>query len=216
MGLLGADWEDLRARLIDALNAEHQRSPDMIGVGRERLRRVAAPALLPAACEAALEELLREGHVVQTGAWLHRPDHQLRLTSSEEKLWGKVRPLLSVTPFHPPRVRDLARALTVEEEAMRQLLKRLSRLGEVYPVAHDHYFTRAAVTALAQIVRGLQEQQGSVSAAVFRDRIQTGRKLAIQILEFFDRIGYTRRAGDAHRLRQAGLFAEEAAAVPVG
>ena len=99
---------------------------------------------------------------------------------------------------------------------MRQLLKRLARLGEVYPVAHDHYFTRGAVTALAQIVRELQEQQGSASAASFRDRIQTGRKLAIQILEFFDRIGYTRRVGDAHRLRQPGLFAEEAAAVPVG
>jgi selenocysteine-specific elongation factor len=215
-GFSAQTWEGLRARLIDALNAEHERSRDMIGVGRERLRRLAAPALLPAACDAALEELLREGGVVQSGVWLHRPDHQLRLTPNEEKLWSKVQPLLEVTPFHPPRVRDISLALPMEEEAMRQLLKRLSRLGEVYPVAHDHYFTRRAVTELAHIVRELQEQQGDASAASFRDRIQTGRKLAIQILEFFDRIGYTRRVGDAHRLRQTGLFAEEVVAAPVG
>jgi selenocysteine-specific elongation factor len=209
-------WEGLRTRLIDALNAEHQRSPDMIGVGRERLRRLAAPALQPAACDALLEELLHEGSVVRSGVWLHRPDHQLRLTPNEEKLWGKVQPLLEATPFHPPRVRDLSRALLIEEEAMRQLMRRLSRLGEVYPVAHDHYFTRRSVTALAHVVHQLQEQQGDASAASFRDRIETGRKLAIQILEFFDRIGYTRRVGDAHRLRQPGLFADETMALPMG
>ena len=99
---------------------------------------------------------------------------------------------------------------------MRQLLRRLARLGEVYPVAHDHYFTRGAVTALAQMVRELQEEQGSASAASFRDRIQTGRKLAIHILEFFDRVGYTRRVGDGHRVRQPALFAERSAAPAMG
>ena len=44
------------------------------------------------------------------------------------------------------------------------------------------------------------------AAASLRDRIGTGRKLAIQILEFFDRVGYTRRVGDAHLLRQPDLF----------
>jgi len=209
-------WEALRARLRGALNAEHERAPDMIGVGRERLRPLAAPAVVRAACDAALEELLSEGGVVQTGVWLHHPDHQLKLTQNEEQLWGRVRPLLETTPFHPPRVRDLARALLIEEGAMRQLLRRLARLGEVYPVAHDHYFTRGAVTALAQMVRELQEEQGSASAASFRDRIQTGRKLAIHILEFFDRVGYTRRVGDAHRVRQPALFAEGSAAPAMG
>ena len=42
---------------------------------------------------------------------------------------------------------------------------------------------------------------GAITAALFRDRIGTGRKLAIQILEFFDASAITRRAGDAHHLR---------------
>ena len=35
------------------------------------------------------------------------------------------------------------------------------------------------------------------------DEIGGGRKVAIFILEFFDRIGYTRRVRDAHVLRHA-------------
>jgi selenocysteine-specific elongation factor len=79
----------------------------------------------------------------------------------------------------------------------------------VYPVAHDHYFTRRAVGRLAQIVRELEASDAGAQAAAFRDRIDTGRKLAIHILEFFDRIGFTRRVGDNHRLRQPDMFGQE-------
>jgi selenocysteine-specific elongation factor len=44
-----------------------------------------------------------------------------------------------------------------------------------------------------------------VRAADFRDRIGGGRKVAIQILEFFDRIGYTRRVRDDHVLRREAV-----------
>jgi len=46
-------------------------------------------------------------------------------------------------------------------------------------------------------------------AADFRDRLGVGRKLAIQILEYFDRIGFTRRRGNDHLLRDALLFPEK-------
>ncbi|WP_152907013.1 SelB C-terminal domain-containing protein, partial [Stenotrophomonas maltophilia] len=41
----------------------------------------------------------------------------------------------------------------------------------------------------------------TVDAAAFRDAIGLGRKRSIQILEFFNRVGYTRRVGDQHRPR---------------
>jgi len=44
------------------------------------------------------------------------------------------------------------------------------------------------------------------AAATFRDRIGTGRKVAIQILEFFDRVGMSRRIGDSHKLFQDSLM----------
>ena len=54
---------------------------------------------------------------------------------------------------------------------------------------------------LAGKVAALCTQNGYARAATLRDVIGGGRKVAIQILEFFDRIGYTRRARDTHILR---------------
>ncbi len=47
----------------------------------------------------------------------------------------------------------------------------------------------------------LVQEHGAVDAARYRDALGLGRKRTIQILEFFDRIGYTRRVKDSHVLR---------------
>jgi selenocysteine-specific elongation factor len=54
---------------------------------------------------------------------------------------------------------------------------------------------------------------GETRAAEFRDKSGLGRKRAIQMLEFFDRVGYTRRVREAHRLRNADMFGSAAQSV---
>ena len=62
---------------------------------------------------------------------------------------------------------------------------------------------------LAGTVRELSRRDGVVRAAQFRDATGLGRKRAIQILEFFDRIGLLRRVRDDHLLRPGSqLFME--------
>ncbi|MNO01218.1 Selenocysteine-specific elongation factor [compost metagenome] len=43
-------------------------------------------------------------------------------------------------------------------------------------------------------------EDGWFAAPAFRDRVQNGRKVAIQILDFFDRLGLTLRRGDLRRI----------------
>jgi selenocysteine-specific elongation factor len=205
-------WSALQNMACKALADEHAHTPDMVGVGRERLCRLAFTGLARAAYDELIAGLLGTGQIAQTGAWLHTPEHRVQLTAGDLGLWQKVEPLLEQDAFHPPRVRDLGQVLHTDENTMRQLLIRVARIGEVYPVAHDHYFTHRAVKRLAQIACDAAAEHGSVNAAAFRDRIGTGRKLAIQILEFFDHIGFTRRAGDRHLLRQPDLFSAQSRA----
>ena len=207
-GFAAARWQELKERLLAALAAEHQRAPDLAGVERDRLRRLTQPTLGRPAFDALLGELLAAGTVAQAGAWLHLPEHRLQLAAGDRDLWLTLKPLLDAEPHCPPRVRDVARATGVAEDTVRALCKRVARIGEAYPVAHDHYFTAAAVADLAARVAALAARDGAVRAATLRDEIGGGRKVAIHILEFFDRIGYTRRVRDQHLLRgEAGRAA---------
>jgi selenocysteine-specific elongation factor len=74
--------------------------------------------------------------------------------------------------------------------------------GAAYQVVRDLFYDSERIRELADVLAALAREHGAVSASRYRDAIGLGRKRAIQILEFFDRIGYTRRAHDVHLLRQ--------------
>ncbi|MCS7100489.1 MAG: SelB C-terminal domain-containing protein, partial [Burkholderiaceae bacterium] len=205
-----AHWRQLRERLLQAVAAAHEREPEMPGVEQNRLRRMVAPSLAAEAFGELVEELLAEGRLARRGAFLALPEHRAELGKTERVLWERIKPLLLEKPFEPPRVRDIARDRNLPETEVRALLKRVARVGEVTLVAHDHFFLTDAVRALADIAAELNATRGAARAAEFRDRIGTGRKLAIQILEFFDRVGYTRRVRDDHLLRRPNPWREGA------
>ncbi|HEY0720484.1 MAG TPA: selenocysteine-specific translation elongation factor [Gammaproteobacteria bacterium] len=206
-GFAQEQWDALGTASLAALADEHQSAPHRQGLDRERLRRRVAPGMSRPAFGARIDALLAARRICKTGPALHLPDHQVRLPPAEESLWNKqVAPLLRAEPYNPPRVRDVARTLGQEEEAIRALLNRLAEMGELFRVAHDHYFTREAVANLSTIARELAEVEGKARAAAFRDRIGGGRKVAIQILEFFDRVGYSRRLGDGHHVHRDSLL----------
>ncbi|MHA0608152.1 SelB domain-containing protein, partial [Escherichia coli] len=78
-----------------------------------------------------------------------------------------------------------------------------------HPIVKDRYYRNDRIVEFANMIRDLDQECGSTCAADFRDRLGVGRKLAIQILEYFDRIGFTRRRGNDHLLRDALLFPEK-------
>ena len=223
LGLAPATWLRLKRSLAAALEAFHVSNPDLPGIGLERLRLQLDPRLPVPAFAAMLQALARAGEVGLDGAWVRLPGHEVKLTVPDEKLWSRIRLLVGgAERFRPPRVRDIAGVVAVPEADVRRLLKLLSRMGKADEVARDHFFLRGTVAEMVAIAADIAAgvPNGEFSAAQLRDRLDNGRKVAIQILEFFDRHGVTLRRGDLRRINKhrLDLFrqpAEEAATKPM-
>ncbi|MGH6610698.1 MAG: selenocysteine-specific translation elongation factor [Burkholderiaceae bacterium] len=196
-------WQRLRSEAMTAIGLHHQREPEMPGVEQQRLRRMIAPALNPEIFAAVIDELLAQSLIARRGAFLALPSHTAELAKDQRTRWERIKPLLDERKFEPPRVRDIARETGIAEVEVRHLLKTVARIGDVTLVAHDHFFSTRAVAELADIAGTIAQREGTTRAAEFRNQIATGRKLAIQILEFFDKVGYMRRVRDDHLLRRA-------------
>ena len=199
--LLSSAWRALRDRAVDALRKFHTESPDDPGPDVGRLRRIAVPRLPEEVWRALIAELAAERVILRSGPWLYLPGHTVTLSASEEALAQKLQPLVTAGRFNPPWVRDLANVLKEPEDNVRQVLRKQVTRGVVYQVVHDLFYDRQCVDELAATVAKLAQEHGSVEAAQYRDAVCLGRKRAIQILEFFDRIGLTRRVRDSHVLR---------------
>ncbi|WP_165671539.1 selenocysteine-specific translation elongation factor [Metapseudomonas otitidis] len=205
--LTRARWQALENRLLDGLARFHTEQPDELGPDRDRLRRYALSELERPVFIALLEQLMVREAVQASGPWLHLPGHRVQLNDADEALRQRIWPLLEAGRYDPPWVRDLARELNVDESAMRLLQRKLARLGHLHQVVKDLFYPDATLRELAQHARQLQAAHGTIKAAHWRDRIGLGRKRSIQLLEHFDRIGYTRRIGDERKIREDSALA---------
>ncbi|SDM21685.1 selenocysteine-specific translation elongation factor SelB [Oryzisolibacter propanilivorax] len=208
LALAPAALQGLATLALGALQAFHTASPDEIGPDARRLKRLAAPRAGDVLWQHLVQHLLDSGAIARTGHWLHLPGHAARLSAAEEQLAQRLRPPLLAGNFDPPWVRTLAADLAVPEALVRQTLASLARRGEAFQVVKDLYYPTATLERLAAIARGCEAQGDGLNAAAFRDATGLGRKRAIQLLEFFNRVGFTRRVKDAHLLRPGtALFA---------
>ncbi|MDE1010496.1 MAG: selenocysteine-specific translation elongation factor [Paraburkholderia fungorum] len=197
-----ASWRALNTRLTTMLKQYHERSPDELGPDGSRLRRMAAPLVDDALWRALVDEAAARGEIVRRGPWLHLPDHAVTLDEADRALAVTLLRALKEGRFDPPWVRDLANAHGVSEDRVRQLLRKLARQGELFQVVRDLFYHHEVIRELASIASSeAQKNAGTVAAAPFRDVTGLGRKRAIQLLEFFDRVGYTRFHRGLHLMR---------------
>ncbi|CAE6834286.1 Selenocysteine-specific elongation factor [Paraburkholderia aspalathi] len=204
-----ASWRALNARLIAALRQYHERSPDELGPDVSRLRRIAAPLVDDALWRALVDDSAARGEIIRRGPWLHLPDHAVTLDDADRALAAALLPALKDGRFDPPWVRDLANTHGVSEDRVRQLLRKLARQGELFQVVRDLFYHHEVIRELALIAGSEAEKNaGTVAAAPFRDVTGLGRKRAIQLLEFFDRVGYTRFHRGLHLMRTDSRWLE--------
>ncbi|RAU41479.1 MULTISPECIES: selenocysteine-specific translation elongation factor [unclassified Pseudomonas] len=206
-----ARWASLQEHLLQHLARFHEQEPDQLGPDRDRLRRFAAMALERPAFLALLDELVADGRVVSSGPWLQRPEHRVQLNEQDAGLWVQLQPLMEQGGFDPPWVRHLAANSGQTEADVRLLLRKLARIGQVHQIVKDLFYPASTLERMATMLLQLSDADASISAAAFRDRLGIGRKRSIQILEFFDRIGLTRRVGDQRRLRPESAMAQRRA-----
>lgn len=200
--LAAGEVQALEARIQAGLAEFHARAPDDAGPELWRLKRIVAPEMEDRLWSRLVDTLIAAGQVKQRGRSLHLPGHSVELSESEQKQATPLLAALLEGAFDPPWVRDLSRDHGMAEAEVRRLLLKLSKTGEISQVVPDLFYHPKRLAELAALVATLPE----VQASAFRDATGLGRKRAIQILEFFDRVGYTRRVGNIHLIRPNAVW----------
>lgn len=159
-------------------------------------------------------ELIAQGRVARTGPWLHLPAHRPVPGPADLASWRQLERLIERDGLRAPSLSALAGALRQNAAEVLKTLHRLETLGFVIAVAKNRFFTVRQAAKLAGIAERLAASDGedgiALTAAVFRDESGISRNLTIEVLEYFDRVGLTRRKGGHRRIlrRSSELFGD--------
>ncbi len=216
IGIAAARRQALADAIVEEVLRLHREDPRSLGVELASLPARIESRLPEWALTQIVRELAAAGKVELSGTRLRRPGHDATSNPEDEKLWQRVLPALQKDTPLPPTIKELAEQLRLPEKAVSDFLHRKSRSGEPIKMMPDRFLLRSTVERLAQTAAATAQAKpnGQFTAADYRDRCGAGRKLAIEVLEYFDRIGYTQRIGDVRRIRRPIEQALAATAAP--
>ncbi len=201
--LLGAEhYQRQRENLLAAVAGHHRANPERPGVAAAQLPGMTGAKIPPALLKALIERLVEEGGLRRSGSLLHLPGHSTRLGGRVEQLLGRLRPILQAAGKVPPRTRELAETTGLPLAELEQILRQAELSKQLARVAPNRHYLPETIGELATLVEQMAEGgKRGFSVIEFRDASGIGRNLCIEILEYFDHTGLTRRDGNLRFLR---------------
>lgn len=182
-------WERLTRNAVAIVEDYHQRLPARPGMPKAEL---ASRLKLEAYSAVAVQRLSAEGLLVDRGATVSSPLHQIQLTQAQQAEIDAFLRALAENPYAPPS--DL-----IPEP---DLLNLLIEQGQVVKVSSSVVLSASAYSEMVDGVTALIKAQGRVTLAEVRDLFGTSRKYAQALLEHLDEKKITHRVGDERILWQ--------------
>ncbi|QGM80004.1 selenocysteine-specific translation elongation factor [Otariodibacter oris] len=197
--------QQIHQRIVDKLTEYHALHNDQLGITKARLHRLSALEQPESLITYFIDELVLTKKLAQTRGWIHTPEHRIEFNAEELQKWAEIRPLFEQTN-QALWVRDIANELLADETETRNLLYKAGKLGYLVPIVKDRFLLQEQISIFAQEIKQFIEQNGSISVNQLRDQIGYGRKVTVQLIEYFDRSGFLRRKGNEHLLRDSDIY----------
>lgn len=203
-GVTPSRWQSLEQVVIAGCGEWHKQHPDRVGVNENELRLALTERIRPGIYAALIAAMLEVGTLVRDGGVVRLPEHSAVRSSSEQAMWEKVSTLLDAEGVKAPVVHDMVEQLGVPYGELNKFLMNAARQGQVVRISDKRYFMPAVVRSLVAIVESLvaADGDGQFTVKAYRDAAGIGRNAVIEILEYFDRVGYTRRLDQVRQIRK--------------
>ncbi len=196
-----AKWNRFRESLRAALEAFHQSHPLAPGMDLEEVRARLAAGVSARLFRDLADLLAGEGICVRDGNHLRLPGHRVELGAREKSLSADITAALGRNPLAPPYLKEVEKALGVERPKLNEVIRVMERQGEIVRVTTELYYLTASIDRIKADLYSYFHGHEEMSAATFRDILQSSRKYTIPVLEYFDRTGVTMRVGDVRKLK---------------
>ena len=180
-----------RQALLNTLSDAKVKDSDSRGIPREKLIKLAGRASGSALLEATLTTLIKTGVLGVTDGRVHDANDRNR-PDGNERHWSRLERQLQTAGRHIPVLSELQRDAQLDQTSLKLALKYGTEKGFLHRINATRYALTTTLLDFAETSESLASER-NFSVADFKDELGIGRKLAIEILEFFDSINFTRR-----------------------
>jgi selenocysteine-specific elongation factor len=181
--LTAAGWKNISDKTIAALKDYHKKFLARSGMPKAEF---ATRLKLGNFITLALENLVKQGSIIEEAGHLHLPTHTVKLTPVQQGKMDAFLKSLATSPFSPPS------ELIPEPD----LLNILVEQGKVVKVSDNVVFSTQAYQQMLGKITAQIKKNGKITLGEVRDMFGSSRKYVQALLEYLDKEKVTKRVGD--------------------
>jgi selenocysteine-specific elongation factor len=197
-------FEHLADRLMKTLERLHRLQPLRFTHPRSALsvefKYLDAAELL----ELVIEELKRQKKIIANVKSVGIVGYGPKLSKGQRALLGELIEIVRKSGLKVPAVTELESSAKKNKDSVRELLEMASENGDLLKITPE-YFIHCEVVAETKrkLVEEIEAANGLTMSEI-RQILDTSRKYAIPLCEYFDKTGFTKRDGDKRLLGAEG------------
>ncbi len=152
--------------------------------------------------DAALADLRKAGRIYSQEGAVGLSGYEIPLKPSERQLAERIEAAFSGAGLAAPLEEEVRQHLGARPETFQSILTGLIDQGRLVRLSDKVTYHREHLDAARAMVTDHLKTHQRLSVAELRDQLGVSRKYALALMEYFDKVGLTRREGDAHVLKQ--------------
>ena len=197
-------WRGSMALILNAIESIHKSKPKSIGASIKDIQLQLGVYFDEDILKLALKIMISEKRICANGSRFYLPSHNIHISEQEKDILTIATNILAPDGGTPPSLQQAAQQIGTDVSVLEKTLKIGVKLGDFILVGKNRYVPSTLVINLKISAKKLASKSvdGLFSISDFRDEVSMGRNFIIDVLEYFDQVGFTTRVGDLRRLRQ--------------
>lgn len=190
-GIAKNKFDETVAQTRRVLSAYHKAHPDFPGANKQTLNKQLA--LDPVSLNFVLDQLVKSKTLKMNQGQFALADFRQAQIQYNQRLYEQLEPLIRGS--HPLSLGDLSKELHIPLNRLEQETRRMARAGVLVKFSNRRIIHKTKYDEFVELANELSDRS-ALTISNFRDRSKLGRNAVVQLLEYFDQIGFTRRVDD--------------------
>ena len=201
--IAAATLDKIAADAEQILGAYHRQNPLHAGMKTAELRQKLFKGMDQLSADSLLTELIRENVLRREGDRYALSAFTIHYTKRQTAIREKLLALYEKAGIEPASVDEISALFGANEKNdLKQVLDSVLTGGALIMLSPQIVYSRSAYETAVNAAKAHFSEQETITLAEMRDRLQTSRKYALAVLEYWDKFGITKKEGDYRRLHR--------------
>jgi selenocysteine-specific elongation factor len=188
-----ATWKTWQESVLQSIKEHLEANPNVSGVKVNEVDTHVPTGFVPE----VLSDLLGDKKLILTAGAYRLPGHEAELPDNLKSLLDRLTP--EIDQLQAPSLGDLSKQFNLPLKSLEGQMKLLANKGYLVQVSPKRFYLKHNLAALADKAENLSTS-APFSVKDFRDQTGVGRNIAVEVLEYFDSKGFTRRTEDTRKV----------------